>query len=1616
MKKRILSFALSLSLLAALLPGAALAASAQDDRTVWLHAQGTNPQTTVNLTTAYLSDAVNVYFAIDDPNRGAFDGTTHSEAWNDLNGYTVKIWYDPYYLQPAVSGGELDYTVPTNAYESGDYSGSFDDVGYYVYRNRSGAAVIDGRSYRYASVTVFYSGFWLPQKADSALWYNLARLPLKAVHTGGTDVWIETDEAIDPVNVTDALELFAKNESGDYDATFRCSTVNGGYHHINIVEKAKPAPPVATPSAGTYTSAQTVALTAEDDCDVWYSLDNVTFQKYTAPISVPYTQTVRAFAERVSDGKRSNTVSYIYNIIPEPPRLFETDGGAMTAIENAHYESNPFTVYAAVGDTYAPIPDGSAVYYTFSETLDADEIAAHIGSDPETSWVAVPAAAPKVGDNPADTVTARHTVRLVTVMGAERSDVNWYYLGIRPAPVTFAPGFGVKTEPSVTVTMQSDTTGAAIFYTTDGSDPRASAAAQAYDAAARPVYAADVSVRAAAQYDGVWSEPSGTWYIFETRDDFGVTPFYPPGVYEGPVSVTLTPQNSDYTVQYATDGVTWEDYDESLEIDSDADLYVRTVDPASGAVGPAYGPLRYTIRPKPPIFAPGSAQFSASDEITVYCGSDRTDANGDRFLLYYTTDGTDPTVSGTRVQADAASDSAVLPITKYTVVRAAVQRDGATWSSVVTNAYDVVSGKATAPLVTLTPGYYTLSAGQEPYTTRFFPVPGGTTIYYTTDSSMPDVNDPAQAYTPGEEIPVQGHEVIKAVAVNALGYKSDVVIFDYTVTPSAPVAAPSAVLDGGSLPLVPVTAVEDSEVTYTVNGEEWRFDNSGGADFYIDAATGVAYRDAARTQPLVDVATAKTFTEQATLSLRSKLDGVESPQNHYVYRVRDDGATLAPPWADRATGTYEERALDAENTLLNVRLDHLNRAGTIQYRLNNGAWRDYDGAIRLYYKPDGLTAADDSPIQSGGTAVLQARVKNGGRYSDTVSYVYNFVPTPPVISLPSGRYSYMPDEDGNLVYPATTLALAADAPDAAGLYDIYYRANGDANDFRYTGARRSIDHTMSFRAYTVNNVTGRLSGNTVHYYIIETPSAASGTVYTVFPYEVLSGDRLDVAAHRLDDPYYNEGIRLRTQLRDADIRYYYTWRGADDQSYTTSTMTYDPAMPIFVNNSMSEIVVTAWLEDGGTKVDGSDAVFAYRFIDLPVPVTSLGESREVSRGTAYTIINDCPDDEHMFIYYTLDGSDPTVSAARALCQGETLTVNGTTVVRAAYYRACGRCAACKAGRPLECLNGLYGEVGTYRYTVPTVTGGGGGGSAAPAPCHVDAQSGDEGAVETDLSVARPGDTVTVTAMPSPGYRVASLSVTTESGVRVPATVGGDGRYRFTMQGENVTVRAVFVEDVAPLDETHVDALLNAEDHVAYFIGYTDGTVRPLGSIARCEVAMILYRLLLRHDTERAVHFTDVPEGAWYAEAVSTLAGLGVITGYTDGTFRPYDPIRRAEFTAMAVRFARSLGGTASFRDVPENYWAAKEIAAAVSYGWIRGYGDDTFGPEREIARCEAAKVLNRMLVRSADQAYVTAHFAELAQFSDLQNRGEWYFYDMVEATNAHDCHREDEAEVWDGTR
>ena len=112
----------------------------------------------------------------------------------------------------------------------------------------------------------------------------------------------------------------------------------------------------------------------------------------------------------------------------------------------------------------------------------------------------------------------------------------------------------------------------------------------------------------------------------------------------------------------------------------------------------------------------------------------------------------------------------------------------------------------------------------------------------------------------------------------------------------------------------------------------------------------------------------------------------------------------------------------------------------------------------------------------------------------------------------------------------------------------------------------------------------------------------------------------------------------------------------------------------------------------------------------------------------------------------------------------------------------------------------------------------------------------------------------------------------------------------------------------------------------------------------------------------APHFPDVPDDAPYADAVNTLADMGIVKGDENGNFNPDSTITRAEFATMMCRVLgvedQALTITqSSFTDVPVGHWACGYITEAVNLGLVNGYGDGRFGPSDTLTYQQAVKVL-----------------------------------------------------------
>ncbi|WP_135552498.1 cadherin-like beta sandwich domain-containing protein [Paenibacillus cymbidii] len=194
----------------------------------------------------------------------------------------------------------------------------------------------------------------------------------------------------------------------------------------------------------------------------------------------------------------------------------------------------------------------------------------------------------------------------------------------------------------------------------------------------------------------------------------------------------------------------------------------------------------------------------------------------------------------------------------------------------------------------------------------------------------------------------------------------------------------------------------------------------------------------------------------------------------------------------------------------------------------------------------------------------------------------------------------------------------------------------------------------------------------------------------------------------------------------------------------------------------------------------------------------------------------------------------------------------------------------------------------------------------------------------------------------------------------------------------------------------------------YMDGYPDGTFRPEQPMTRAELAAVLERLRRQAAADTAAPepdlaaeaYADVAPDHWAAQAIEGAQRRGLMVGDPDGRFRPESFVTRAELATIAARWAGTGGEEAgqeplpaAFRDA-EGHWAARAIAAAKAAGWLLGYPDGSFLPDKALSRAEAVSALNRLLGRAAAAG---AGQPSTSRWPDVPN-DHWALADITSAT------------------
>lgn len=436
---------------------------------------------------------------------------------------------------------------------------------------------------------------------------------------------------------------------------------------------------------------------------------------------------------------------------------------------------------------------------------------------------------------------------------------------------------------------------------------------------------------------------------------------------------------------------------------------------------------------------------------------------------------------------------------------------------------------------------------------------------------------------------------------------------------------------------------------------------------------------------------------------------------------------------------------------------------------------------------------------------------------------------------------------------------------------------------------------------------------------------------------------------------------------------------------------------LLVDDVLSDGVLAAYIEENITSIPAGNYTYEEKYLDLV----------DTKNGNAYLTLGE---GQKMTMYWPVP-SNMNTSKNYYIVHFEALDRNYNNMNQELETTP----PTTVAGTSLVTVNGKqYIKFETDSFSpfvlVYEKTTGGGGGGGGTTRYTITAEAGDGGSISPSGRVsvtAGANRTFTITA--DDGYEIADVIVDDES-------VGAVSSYTFKNVRANHTIKVIFKEEagVADPDDTGVSSWLNTDDHTAYLSGYPNNLFGANNNMTRAEVAQMFCNLLLDKDVAITVAFDDVAADAWYADAVNTLASLGMIEGVGNNLFEPERSITRAEFTTIAMRFTNGmLEGENIFPDVNPGDWFYDYVVGSIQYGWINGYPDGTFGPNNTITRAEVTTIVNRMLGRSADEDYVDSHTTDLRQFTDLADT-HWAYYDIMEATNGHDYSKSGSAETWRG--
>lgn len=261
-----------------------------------------------------------------------------------------------------------------------------------------------------------------------------------------------------------------------------------------------------------------------------------------------------------------------------------------------------------------------------------------------------------------------------------------------------------------------------------------------------------------------------------------------------------------------------------------------------------------------------------------------------------------------------------------------------------------------------------------------------------------------------------------------------------------------------------------------------------------------------------------------------------------------------------------------------------------------------------------------------------------------------------------------------------------------------------------------------------------------------------------------------------------------------------------------------------------------------------------------------------------------------------------------------------------------------------------------------------------------------GSIDVSSSSASEGETVVITPYPNYGFLLSNVTVKTTSGVVVSVTKKSNGTYIFTQPDEAVVVSVYFntaiivpdsdsnnnQADFSYFNDVKVtDTFCAAVNNVVsqgLMSGTGDGYFGPHDSITRGMIVTILY-LMSGETAQQNSDFVDVNSSDYFSKAVAWASSVNIVSGYDDGTFRPYQAITREELAVILHSYCKNTGAGELLWHFPLTYtdvnsvssWATTAVSWLVNKNIMEERYDNFFLPQATSTRAEVAVVISLLM-------------------------------------------------------